>query len=143
MLGTGKEHTRSVEELKQPKHKLRKSSANLHLVDKNNTYRQQRMTPHLVRQRHDGRKIANQIPPRRKAGQINHAGRHRHKKHVHVFEVADDAVEADAEAGFRQLFGRGGPFDADAEEVAEDGFEEVEGDAAEEEEEESVEKSGS
>lgn len=96
------------------------------------------MAPNLIRERHNGREIADQPAAGREDGQVNHAARDGQQEEVHPLEVADDPVETDAEAGFGEFLCRGGPFDLDAEEVAEEGFEEVEGDAAEEEEEEAI-----
>lgn len=50
------------------------------------------MTANLIRQRHNGRKVANQVSSRGKQRKINHGPRHGYQEHVHVFEVSDDPV---------------------------------------------------
>jgi hypothetical protein len=90
------------------------------------------MAPHLVRQRHDSGEVANRPAPGCKFRAVDHAAYHGEQEKVHPLEVAHDAVETDAESGFGEFLGGGRPFDAHAKEVAEDGFEKVEGDAAEE-----------
>ena len=93
------------------------------------------MAANLVRQRHNGRKVLDGPAPRRRRAQVDHPRHHRDDEQVHPLEVADDAVEADAEAGRLELLRRRRPLHLDAEEVAADGLEEVIRDPAEEEQE--------
>lgn len=93
------------------------------------------MTTNLVRNWHNGREIRNRPSPRRKAGEVNHATRHRQQESVHPLEIAHDAVQAYAEARGLEFLGRCGPFHVDAASVADECFAHVEGEAAEEEDE--------
>ena len=95
------------------------------------------MAPDLVRQRDNGCEVTDCPASWRKLRAVNHATDKRQQKEVHPLEVSHDTIKADAKAGLCQFFSCCRPFDANAEEVAENRFEKVEGETAEEKEEES------
>lgn len=93
------------------------------------------MTANLVSNWHNGREIRNRPSPRRETGEVNHATRHRQQKSVHPLEIADDAVQANAESGGFKFLGRRRPFHVYAAGVADERFAHVEREATEEEDE--------
>jgi len=93
---------------------------------------QQEMTRKLIPHRQHNREVVD--PP---AGwciraEVDHHAGEQEDDDVHVLEVFDDLVHADEEACLLELLARRRPFHVDAEEMAADGFGEVDGEAAEE-----------
>lgn len=96
------------------------------------------MAPDLVSQWHNSCEIADCPAPWRETSTVDHATCDGQEEKVHPLEVAHDAVKAHTKAGLCQFLGCGGPFNLHAEEMTENGFEEVEGDAAKKEQEEAM-----
>lgn len=94
------------------------------------------MTNQLIPNGDNNRKIHNLIPPRRPNRHIHQPPRNQEHDSIHPLEVLDDLIHADEEARLLELLRRRHPFDVDGEEVAQDGFRQVDGHAAEEDHEE-------
>jgi hypothetical protein len=94
------------------------------------------MTSHLICERHNRREIRNVPVVARKAAKVDHAARKGEHERIHPLEVAYNAIETDTKSRRFELLRGRRPFHVDAEEVAANGFEEMVGDAAKEEEEE-------
>ena len=106
----------------------------IRVIDKKRSgaYRKQSMTADLICQWYNGRKIADVPAVRSEGAQVDHSAHQDNKNDIHPLEVPHNAVQPNPEPTGLEFFGCGRPLHVDAEEMAQDRFEEVIGDPAEE-----------
>jgi hypothetical protein len=100
------------------------------------TYRKQSVTADLICQWYDCRKVGDVPAVRGEDAQVDHSGHQDNNDDIHPLEVPHNAVQPNPKPAGLEFFGRGRPLHVDAEEMAQDRFEEVVGDAAEEQQKE-------
>jgi hypothetical protein len=100
------------------------------------TYRKQSVTADLICQWYDCREVGDVPAVRGEGAQVDHSTYQDNKYDIHPLEVPYNAIQPNPEPTGLEFFGRGRPFHVDAEEMAQERFEEVVGDAAEEQQKE-------
>lgn len=83
------------------------------------------MTSQLISYRQNHRKIADLPTARRVQCQIYQSTCQKQYNNIHVLEILDDFIHADKETCSFELLSCRAPLHVDTEEVAEDGFGEV------------------
>ena len=94
------------------------------------------MTTDLICQWYNCGEVGDVPAVRGEGAQVDHSTYQDNKYDIHVLEVPHNAVQPNPEPTGLEFFGRGRPLHVDAEEMAQDRFEEVVGDAAEEQQKE-------
>jgi len=94
------------------------------------------MTGYLHRERDDDGWAVDAVTPGSEAAEVDHGSSNGKRDGPDVPEALDHLVETDVETRGPDFLGGTRPFDVDAEHVAQDGAGAVEGEAAEEENEE-------
>ena len=90
------------------------------------------MTADLICKWYNCRKVGDVPAVRSEGAQVDHSAHQDNKNDIHPLEVPHNAVQPNPEPAGLEFFGRGRPLHVDAEEMAQDCFEKVVGDAAEE-----------